>query len=90
MVSLRNVFILLLFSVLFITGCNPPEPEVIVNHTQETMIEVSQDANKQPVVIAQNLNIPWSIDKINDTFYLSERPGSITKIEDGQAVRQQG
>jgi len=78
-----------ILSLLFITGRNPPEPEVIVDHTQETIIEVSQAANKQPVVVAQNLNIPWSIDKINDTFYISERPGSITKIESGQAIRQQ-
>jgi glucose/arabinose dehydrogenase len=41
-----------------------------------------------PTVLADNLRVPWSIQKINDTFYLSERPGSIVKIENGSKVRQ--
>jgi glucose/arabinose dehydrogenase len=41
-----------------------------------------------PTVMADNLRVPWSIQKINDTFYLSERPGSIVKIENGSKVRQ--
>jgi glucose/arabinose dehydrogenase len=41
-----------------------------------------------PTVMADNLRVPWSIQKINDTFYLSERPGSIVKIDNGAKVRQ--
>jgi glucose/arabinose dehydrogenase len=41
-----------------------------------------------PTVLADNLRVPWSIQKINDIFYLSERPGSIVKIENGSKVRQ--
>ncbi|ERN53431.1 PQQ-dependent sugar dehydrogenase [Alkalihalophilus marmarensis] len=39
-------------------------------------------------VIAENLEIPWSIEKADDTFYLTERPGSIIKVENGEMTRQ--
>lgn len=41
-----------------------------------------------PTVLADNLQIPWSIQKISDTFYISERPGAIVKVENGQKTRQ--
>lgn len=86
MVLLKKVFFLS-FLLLVLTGCNPPEPEVIVGQNNDPIIEVSKITEKS-VVIAQNLTIPWAIEKINDTFYITERPGTITKIEGGQAVRQ--
>ncbi|WHY86252.1 sorbosone dehydrogenase family protein [Neobacillus novalis] len=39
-------------------------------------------------VVAVNLSVPWSIDMLGQTFYLSERTGSIVKIEDGKMERQ--
>lgn len=42
----------------------------------------------KPVVLADNLQIPWSIEIFGDTFYLTERPGSIVKIENGNVMRQ--
>ncbi|WP_423408547.1 PQQ-dependent sugar dehydrogenase [Heyndrickxia sp. MSNUG] len=38
--------------------------------------------------VAENLQIPWSINKLGETFYLSERPGTIVKVENGTMVRQ--
>ncbi len=40
-------------------------------------------------VMAENLSVPWSIDKVNQTFYISERTGSIVKLESGKMERQQ-
>lgn len=40
-------------------------------------------------VIAENLNAPWSIEKIGDTFYITERPGAIVKVVDGEETRQE-
>ena len=85
---MKKVFIQCFLLLLVLAGCNPPEPEVIVQNPDSSIIEVTK-MNERLVVIAQNLNIPWSIDKINDTFYITERTGTITKIEGGQAVRQQ-
>ncbi|MFF2447330.1 PQQ-dependent sugar dehydrogenase [Neobacillus sp. NPDC058068] len=39
-------------------------------------------------VVAENLSVPWSIDKLGQSFYLSERTGSIVKVEDGKMERQ--
>lgn len=39
-------------------------------------------------VVDENLQIPWSIAKSGETFYISERPGSIVKIENGKSERQ--
>lgn len=39
-------------------------------------------------VIADNLRVPWSIDRVNESFYLSERTGSIVNIEAGKMERQ--
>lgn len=85
---LKNVFILVFLLLLVLVGCNPPEPEVLVENTDSAIIEVSK-INENLVVVAQNLNTPWSIDKIDDTFYITERSGTITKINEGQAIRQQ-
>ncbi len=88
---MKSILFLTITSLLIVlTGCNPPEPKVIIGNNQEnTIVEVAQIGHNKLEVIAQNLKVPWSIDKVNNTFYISERSGTITKIEDGQAFRQQ-
>lgn len=55
----------------------------------------AQDQDQEAVVpvdnleaVAENLQVPWSINKLGETFYLSERPGTIVKVEDGRMTRQ--
>lgn len=50
---------------------------------QEASIPVSA-----PQVIADELQIPWSISSVGDSFYLSERPGAVVKVEEGRTERQ--
>lgn len=38
--------------------------------------------------VATNLNIPWSINQHNNTFYISERVGTIAIIEDGTVIHE--
>ncbi|PPA72296.1 PQQ-dependent sugar dehydrogenase [Jeotgalibacillus proteolyticus] len=47
------------------------------------------EVESEPEVIAENLSIPWSIEKVNEAFYVTEREGSIVKIENGEAERQE-
>lgn len=35
-------------------------------------------------VVAEDLDIPWAIDKRGDVFYITERTGSIVKVENGE------
>ncbi|WLR51018.1 PQQ-dependent sugar dehydrogenase [Bacillus tianshenii] len=39
-------------------------------------------------VVAENLRIPWEIVHIDDTFYISERVGSIVSVKDGKMNRK--
>ncbi|MCD8895567.1 PQQ-dependent sugar dehydrogenase [Mammaliicoccus sciuri] len=39
--------------------------------------------------VAQGLDTPWSIEKSDDVFYLSERPGKIIKIDGNKKNEQQ-
>ena len=51
-------------------------------------VNTTEDVNAEK--IATNLNIPWSIMKHNDTFYISERVGTIAKITlNGKVIHQE-
>ncbi|MBD8026203.1 sorbosone dehydrogenase family protein [Ureibacillus sp. Re31] len=74
--------------MVLLVGCSKFN-ETEKNEQQEnTVIEVTNVLDENTSVVADELNIPWSIDKKDDTFYLSERTGSIVKIENGEVERQ--
>ncbi|OAH54352.1 MULTISPECIES: PQQ-dependent sugar dehydrogenase [Bacillaceae] len=60
---------------LLLSGCGIQEPA----QPESELIEE----------VAAELDVPWSIDQSGDVFYISERPGTIAKIEDGQVEHQQ-
>ncbi|HYK73366.1 MAG TPA: PQQ-dependent sugar dehydrogenase [Pseudoneobacillus sp.] len=74
------VYILMLF--MLVACSNHQQP----NRDEEMDVAMTQAT---PSILAENLQIPWSIQKLSDTFYISERPGSIVKIENGQKTRLQ-
>jgi len=61
--------------------------------TDEGSEEVSEDQTEQVEVgletIVEHLESPWSIDRHNDTFYLTERTGSIVKADAEGDERQE-
>jgi glucose/arabinose dehydrogenase len=76
--------------LMVITGCaggndstEPVQEKKEKPNDQEVAVQVSDLE-----IVAENLEIPWSINKLGDTFYLSERPGTIVKIENGTVSRQ--
>lgn len=87
--QLKKISASLLLSLLMISGCFPSKPEVIThNQDDNPIIEVSQVYNSELEAVASNLKTPWAIEKIGETFYITERQGNIVKIENGQVERQ--
>jgi len=59
---------------------------VLLGCTEETEKLSTQDPIAEKV--ATNLNIPWSINLHKDTFYISERTGTIARIQDRSVVHE--
>jgi glucose/arabinose dehydrogenase len=74
--------------ILLLVGCSSNNQQDVVHNNNEQKTPLSQQENDELEVIAENLDVPWSIEKINNTFYLAERPGSIVKIENGEMERK--
>ena len=64
--------IVLFFITLILIGCS--------DKSEPNQDKVRKDEIE---IVASQLQIPWSITKLHDVFYISERGGTIAKIEDG-------
>ncbi|KGR77462.1 PQQ-dependent sugar dehydrogenase [Ureibacillus sinduriensis] len=80
-----------------LVGCSLFSTENTSTEPEEQMVEVTKLGNDsseatlnniEPEIIVENLTIPWTIEKLDDVIYLTERTGGIEKIVDGQATRQ--
>lgn len=71
---------------LLLSGCSFFEKE-----EEKPAVQGDEAVVLQPEleVMAENLRVPWSIDRQGGAFYISERTGSIVKIENGIMERQQ-
>ncbi len=80
---MNRVCSVLLVMVVLLSGCSLFEKN-------DDGIQGDEVVVNQPnlEVLAEKLQVPWSIDKANQAFYISERTGSIVKIENGKTVRQ--
>lgn len=70
----------LLVMMLLVSGCSFFEKEEKADEAVRGHPDVK--------VLAEKLSVPWSIERLGETFYLSERTGSIIKIENGKMERQ--
>lgn len=74
-----------LLAMPLMAGCSENEQRTAVNARE---IAVDEPNHQRYEVLAENLEAPWSIEKRGNTFYLTERAGSIVKVENGKMVRQ--
>jgi glucose/arabinose dehydrogenase len=75
----------LLVLVLFLTACSGSQQEMEIDEVDSKEAAVT---NVNPEVIGEYLQIPWSINKIDNTFYISERIGNVMKIDGETQSRQ--
>lgn len=87
---MKRFLYVMLAMLMVIAGCSggvdETKPAGEINQKPEGEEAVAQA--DQLEVIAENLEVPWSINKSGETFYLSERPGAIVKVEGGNIERQ--
>lgn len=74
--------------VLLLSGCTAGTDKSNENHFSKAEDKEVTINLSQPEVIADQLRIPWAIDKFGNTFYISERQGAIVKVENGVKTRQ--
>ncbi|MFC7686686.1 PQQ-dependent sugar dehydrogenase [Ureibacillus sp. GCM10028918] len=77
---------LVFMAIPLIVGCSENEQQTTENEEKE-ILEVEPN-NLRYEVLAGNLEAPWSITKLENTFYLTERRGSIVKVENEKMERQ--
>jgi len=78
---MKRSFASLLMVITIGAGCSNDEQEYIADK------EIGK-SNTDIQVVTDELQIPWSIDVIDNHFYISERAGSIVKVSDGKKERQ--
>lgn len=78
---MKKSFVGVGITLLCLTGCstNEIQPSTVANNSQSI---------EQYKIIATNLEAPWAINKLGDTFYITERTGHIVKVEQGEMTRQ--
>ncbi|WP_462410168.1 PQQ-dependent sugar dehydrogenase [Neobacillus sp. Marseille-QA0830] len=74
---------ILLMFMLLLSGCSFFEKKKDEEQGDEAFV-LQPDVE----VVADHLFVPWSINKWNETFYISERTGSIVMIKNGIVERQ--
>jgi glucose/arabinose dehydrogenase len=87
---MKRFLYVMLAMLMVIAGCSAggeeTKPAGDANQKPEDKEAIAQA--DQLEVIAENLEVPWSINKSGETFYLSERSGSIVKVEGDTTERQ--
>ncbi|MGD6815959.1 PQQ-dependent sugar dehydrogenase [Metabacillus sp. 84] len=74
-------FMLLFLAFTAAAGCS------VQDEAQEDARETAAGENKRAEIIADQLDIPWSLNFSSGVLYLSERTGSIVKVEGEKKTR---
>ncbi|WP_207940363.1 hypothetical protein DOK78_002153 [Enterococcus sp. DIV2402] len=79
---MKRLIILSSVWLALVAACASTEQPIVEDSTTE------QVEQTEVVTLATKLEVPWSIQKHDNSFYISERSGTIAKITDGKVQRQ--
>ncbi|MBM7690611.1 glucose/arabinose dehydrogenase [Peribacillus deserti] len=86
---MKRILLAVVCGLLFLlsAGCsgNSGNKQPLTDNREPAETVIGPAAEK----VADQLSIPWSIEKSGNTFYITERTGSIMKVENGVRTRQQ-
>ncbi|WP_449537412.1 PQQ-dependent sugar dehydrogenase [Ferdinandcohnia sp. Marseille-Q9671] len=77
---MKKIFVSLFLFVL--VGCTQQEQE------QKAKEEPSKEVVSSPTIFATNLQIPWTIAKVDETFFLTERVGRLSQVNENVTTQQ--
>lgn len=77
-------FGILTVSLMLLAACGETD-----NNSEKDDVTGTGSAEGGLEKVAENLEAPWSIDQHEETFYISERAGSIMKVDAESAERQE-
>ncbi|MDL4840122.1 PQQ-dependent sugar dehydrogenase [Aquibacillus sp. LR5S19] len=83
-----KILFFLFIAIFSLVACSESEEK---NPSVETGLQESDEATTETneiKVVATNLAEPWEIAEVNDVIYISERDGSIVKIENEAKTRK--
>lgn len=89
----KNTISLLIFGAAFLAGCsageNDEQPEENAEETGEPAGSVSeaQTEDWDVEVLAENLDVPWSLNIHEDTYYMTNRGGDVIEVNGGDTER---
>ncbi|GAA0484398.1 hypothetical protein GCM10008986_07090 [Salinibacillus aidingensis] len=73
---MREILGIYLAVSFILAGCSSSNQQDSINNEENSR---NEQGNEELEVIAEDLNVPWSIEKLNNTFYLTERPGTMSR-----------
>ncbi|MGX7131149.1 PQQ-dependent sugar dehydrogenase [Enterococcus songbeiensis] len=91
---MKTILLVGILGIVFLSGCSnqPIQESSSTEMTSESLSTApsttESEETEEITVLAENLTIPWAIEKNGETFYVSERGGTIAKITDGKVERQ--
>lgn len=88
---MKTILLVGILGIVFLSGCSnqPTQESSSTEMTSDSLSTVPSTTESEEItVLAENLTIPWAIEKSGRTFYVSERGGTIAKITDGKVERQ--
>lgn len=86
---MKKILVLSITTIFLIAGCSENEQQGTSDNPENIQKEVELSLPDEDLeVIADNLDVPWSIEKLENTFYVTERSGNIVKIEGNEIERQ--
>lgn len=89
----KNTIGLLVFGAVFLAGCSAEEndggPEENAEESGEPADSVSeaQTGDWDVEVVAENLDVPWSLNIHEDTYYMTNRGGDVIEVSGGETER---
>ncbi|MBM7619293.1 glucose/arabinose dehydrogenase [Bacillus tianshenii] len=83
----RMIFCFALYFI-FASGCIVKQENDTNDTSTQPAKEVTNPLGSSVETVAEKLDVPWAITKYKDTFYITERNGTIARISDGNLSRE--